>query len=252
MAKFNRFKNFYTSNTPTEFKKIHRLEVGKYTASMVPNCIGYGHTSPAKMQFCLKTGTKPDDKSDFAQAAMDWGNHHENTALKQTIQQYELYKGTKYHVVRPGIVYHPVLEDKLGATPDAVITDGKEVINVEIKCPYFWGKIKAPEEVHHLDVFPLKEKWAIQPLIQMECLPLEKTLLGVWTPERTFLMELPRKPLIFKYIWSELMHFENKVKHDDTIKLWKKDTYLKGMLEDYLTNQIHYIKDGHSEQEHDS
>lgn len=190
----------------------------------------------------FRAGKKPDATDEFSQQAMDWGKRNENTALKQLIMDYEIYKGTKYHVLKPGICYHPVYSEKLGATPDAIITDGKEVINVEVKCPYYYAKMKTPEEIDAMDEFPVKPKWAIQALAQMESLPLEKTLFGVWTPTRLFMMEFPRRKNLFDRVWDEIQRFEDIANSGGVIKTWKKEMYLKEGLDNYLMHTIKHIR----------
>lgn len=242
MAKFNRFKHF--TNTSVElFKKSHKLKVGKYTASMIPNCIGYGDSSPKKMQMEIKSGVQS-PTNDFTQRARDFGKLNEPTAILQTIQMYSAYTGRKWELVKPGIVFHPTFEGKLGATPDAVITDGKEFVNVEVKCSYYLS-LKERAEVEQMDRFDLYEnnrhKWVIQALTQMECLPLEKTLFGIWTAHKSWIMEIPRNKDLFGLIWAELMTFEQKIKDDVEIKTWRKDVALQQSLGGFMRSKIRYI-----------
>ena len=177
---------------------------------MIPNCIGYGYVSPRKMQTEIKTGQKA-PTNDFAQRMLDWGKQNEEAAILQTIHQYNQFTNDKWKYVKTGIVYHPKLEDRLGATPDAVMTNGHEFINVEVKCPYYLAQ-QAPAEIKEMTKYDMLENnkynWVIQAIAQMDCLPLEKTVFGVWTPHKTWIMELPAASDEFLNIWDELMQFD--------------------------------------------
>lgn len=216
------FKHWYTAQDDPAWEDIHKLHKypGFYTASTVPDCIGYGYSSAGK-QFDYRNNLC---KYPAPSPIVLQGKNNEPIAMNELGLTFP-----DAYFVRPGLLKHPTLPH-IGASLDTVRIDPNgDLYPVEIKVQF--GNFAD-------SIDDIKPQWLVQIMIQMDCLGVERAGLFMWSPDKKRYFEITKDPAFMETIYRKLDNFRKSFTEGKRIDRMVRDKELDMYFELFRNHNI--------------